>query len=93
MKKYHYFAHVSPQGISPWHFIDAVLGGRTHEGENLSANIYPANSVIDAWMNSPEHRENILDSSFNAVGFATCYTTVHGIDSNGLVVVQHFATE
>ena len=40
-------------------------------GENLARG-YTEEQVTTAWMNSPEHRENLLDPVFKNVGFATC---------------------
>jgi uncharacterized protein YkwD len=46
-------------------------------GEDLARN-YSENSVVNAWMNSPTHREIILDPEFNqiAVGKKGIYTVL-----------------
>ena len=37
-------------------------------GENIAYNFPDAASVMNAWMNSPGHRANILDSSYTEIG-------------------------
>lgn len=64
-----YFAHVSPDGIQP--FTWARKRGYRYSliGENLAVG-YSGTSVVDGWMRSPGHRENILQRSFDEVGLA-----------------------
>lgn len=72
-----YFAHRSPDGRD---FADRILatgyaprGARWTVGENLAWGSAPAGDpawVIDAWMDSAGHRENVLRSSFRDVGIA-----------------------
>ncbi|HCS79343.1 TPA: hypothetical protein DIV55_06435, partial [Patescibacteria group bacterium] len=47
-------------------------------------------SVVGAWMNSPSHRENILDSNFKEIGVAVADGKLTGTD--GILVVQMFGT-
>lgn len=54
-----YYAHVRPDGSDPSTLID-----RVHSyGENIAAGFGSAAEVMDAWLNSPGHRANILDSN------------------------------
>ena len=64
-----YFDHVSPDGIEP--FVWATRRGYHYRliGENLAVG-YRGTSVVDGWMRSPGHRENILTAGFNEVGIA-----------------------
>jgi uncharacterized protein YkwD len=39
-------------------------------GENLALGYRSSQSVVNGWMNSPGHRENILTSGFDEVGIA-----------------------
>lgn len=57
------------------------------EGENLAKYYFNVDDVIDAWMNSPGHRENILRSQFTSVGIS-CYKTSDG----GCFWAQSFTT-
>ena len=69
MQSRHYFAHVDPDGHYIWDKIVAL--GYTpylQLGENLAINFYDTESLISAWMNSPEHRANILNDGFRDQG-------------------------
>jgi hypothetical protein len=65
MQTRHYFAHVDPDGHYIWDKIVA-LGYTPYEqlGENIAINFYDTESLDDAWMQSPEHRANILNAGF-----------------------------
>jgi uncharacterized protein YkwD len=39
-----------------------------YTGENLAMNIDSAAEVVEAWMNSPSHRENMLNPHFTEIG-------------------------
>src|SRR3989344_6790127 len=51
-----YFAHTSPEGLTPWHWI--IQAGYLFEraGEKLAVNFNGSEDVVRAWMNSPLHR-------------------------------------
>jgi len=42
-------------------------------GENIAFNYPDDNSVMTAWMNSPDHRANILDPDFTQIGVGIAY--------------------
>ncbi|MFH1827230.1 MAG: CAP domain-containing protein [bacterium] len=65
-----YWAHFSPTGKSPWDFITSEGYKYEYAGENLAKNFLFSDKVVDAWMTSPSHRENILRKDFSEVGFA-----------------------
>lgn len=64
-----YFDHVSPDGMQP--FIWASRRGYLYRliGENLAIG-FRGTSVVDGWMRSPGHRDNILQRGFDEVGIA-----------------------
>lgn len=64
-----YWSHDSPSGETPWQFIIESGYGYNKAGENLAYGFNDAGGVLAAWMNSPEHRENVLDSDYTEVGF------------------------
>jgi hypothetical protein len=66
-----YFSHVSPEGLSPWYWFEAVGYKFQYAGENLAVNFSESVDVERAWMNSPGHRSNILNSKFTEIGIAT----------------------
>jgi hypothetical protein len=64
-----YWSHVTPDGQQPWSFIDATGYKYQAAGENLAYGFGTSSEVIEAWMNSPEHRANILNANYRDVGF------------------------
>ena len=66
----HYFSHVSPDGIQPWQWVDKRGYDYHAMGENLAVGYSSAESVVDGWMHSPEHRANVLKPAFDEVGVA-----------------------
>lgn len=64
-----YFAHVDPDGNYIWPTI--VADGYTPYttlGENLAINFPDTESLMSAWIDSPTHRENILNAAFQDQG-------------------------
>lgn len=83
-----YWAHNSPTGKTPWDFILSSGYRYTVAGENLAKNFSSSGGVVDAWMASPSHRDNILKSSYKDVGFAVVNGTLNGEETT--LVVQMF---
>lgn len=69
MVKRNYWAHNTPDGNTPWVFIDQT--GYTYQkaGENLAYGFASSKDTVTGWMNSPSHKENLLDPSYREVGF------------------------
>lgn len=85
-----YFAHTSPSGLTPWYWFQKVGYNFTYAGENLAVNFTDSEDVINAWMNSPSHRENILNGNFTEIGIATAQGTYNG--KSAVFAVQLFGT-
>lgn len=64
-----YFAHTSPDGIEPFEWVQHRGYRYRLIGENLAVG-YRGTAVVDGWMRSPGHRENILQRGFDEVGIA-----------------------
>lgn len=74
-----YFAHDSPDGQG----IDVLAGQVGYNfvliGENLAlGNFRSEESLIQGWMDSPGHRENILHQQYQEIGLATKLDTFEG---------------
>ncbi|MBR4530560.1 MAG: CAP domain-containing protein [Lachnospiraceae bacterium] len=59
------FSHTRPDG-SDWYTVNETI----MYGENLAEFYDSPDSVVSAWMNSPTHRENIMDGSFQTCGIS-----------------------
>ena len=86
-----YWAHYGPDGKSPWDFINQSGYRYTVAGENLAKNFGSSQAVVDAWMASPSHRENILKADYKYVGFAVVNGKINGEETT--LVVQMFGTQ
>lgn len=85
-----YWAHNSPIGKTPWDFIIASGYRYTLAGENLAKNFQTSGGVVDAWMASPSHRDNVLKEGYREVGFAVVNGVLNGEETT--LVVQMFGT-
>lgn len=66
-----YFEHISPDGRGPSDVVDAVGYEYIRVGENLALGNFTSDSdLVQAWMDSPGHRANILHTGFDAIGIA-----------------------
>ncbi|MCR4325162.1 MAG: CAP domain-containing protein [Candidatus Curtissbacteria bacterium] len=83
-----YWAHNSPTGVTPWFFISGAGYKYVFAGENLARDFSSASSTVEAWMNSPSHRNNILDRNFKEIGVAVTNGKLG--DKEGSLVVQMF---
>ncbi|MFT5037005.1 MAG: hypothetical protein ACI9VM_000577 [Candidatus Azotimanducaceae bacterium] len=85
-----YFAHHSPDGISPWHWFSQVGYNFVHAGENLAIYFTDSDEVMQAWMNSPSHRANIMNDTYTEIGIGTASGMYQGAQT--VFVVQLFGT-
>ncbi len=85
-----YWAHFAPSGKTPWDFILGAGYKFTFAGENLAKNFYSSPEVVNAWMNSPTHRDNLLNGSYKDIGIAIAEGTLNGQKTT--LVVQEFGT-
>lgn len=85
-----YFAHVSPDGVTPWHWIRAEGYNYSLAGENLAIDFHEAEDLVAAWMASPGHRDNLINSEYTESGLAVVSGEFNG--STSIVVVHMFGT-
>ncbi|KKT58491.1 MAG: hypothetical protein UX91_C0006G0029 [Candidatus Amesbacteria bacterium GW2011_GWB1_47_19] len=85
-----YWSHVSPAGTQPWTFITAAGYSYRYAGENLARDFSDPDSVVQAWMNSPSHRENMLSNRYRDMGVAVADGNLGGRETT--LVVQMFGT-
>jgi len=63
-----YFAHNSPTYGSPFKMMESFGIRYSAAGENIAMGQQSPSQVMNAWMNSPGHRNNILSPSFTQIG-------------------------
>jgi uncharacterized protein YkwD len=86
-----YWAHVSPDGTTPWVFIKNAGYEYLYAGENLARGFTTAPDTVNAWMASPTHRENLLSPNFKEIGFAVKAGSLTGAET--ILVVQEFGSK
>ena len=74
-----YFDHVSPNGQTPTERIKAEgypnvapcgCARQTYYGENIARGQKTPEEVMQDWMNSQGHKDNILSKNFKEIGVA-----------------------
>jgi hypothetical protein len=83
-----YWAHIAPDGTTPWAFITSSGYRYVYAGENLAKDFQSSDDVIRAWMNSPSHRKNILNDKYQDIGVAVVNGELNGYETT--LVVQMF---
>jgi uncharacterized YkwD family protein len=65
-----YFDHTSPTYGSPFEMMKTYKISYSYAGENIAMGQKTAQAVMNAWMNSPGHRANILNAKYTTIGVA-----------------------
>lgn len=87
-----YYGHQNPK---TGQYIDAyarqIDPAIQYYAENLAGGVYPTNQTyVDAWLNSPGHKTNMLNPLYTQTGAATC--VLPGTASNDIIAAQEFAS-
>jgi len=84
-----YFAHDSPSGVKVGDLAEKVGYEFIAIGENLAlGNFENDEALLKAWMDSPGHRANILNSQYQEIGVAVLKGAFEG--NTTWLAVQHF---
>jgi hypothetical protein len=83
-----YWAHFAPDGTSPWSFFLSFGYKYSYAGENLARDFPDAALAVAAWMNSPSHRENMLNPNYRDIGIGVVEGNLAGVDTT--IIVQFF---
>nr|WP_236838512.1 CAP domain-containing protein [Caldalkalibacillus salinus] len=85
MQANNYFSHSSPTYGSPFDMMRDMGVSYQAAAENIAQGQPTAEAVVDAWMNSEGHRQNIMNGSFTHIGV--------GYNENGHYWTQMFITK
>jgi uncharacterized protein YkwD len=83
-----YFAHISPSNYKWSDFIKEQGYNYIYAGENLAKDYENSREIISAWIESPSHRENILNPDYVDTGIAVSFNRSNL--SSGILVAQEF---
>jgi len=70
MAQYDYFAHEGRDGSSPADRLTRAGYGWKAVGENIAAGPTTPESVVEGWIQSPQHCENLMAPQFREMGVA-----------------------
>ena len=85
-----YWSHDTPNGETPWRFISDAGYKYQKAGENLAYGFSDSQQILTAWLNSPEHRANVLNGSYTQVGFGIAHSSDFVGHGSATVVVAMY---
>ncbi|HEX8619996.1 MAG TPA: CAP domain-containing protein [Thermoanaerobaculia bacterium] len=88
MEEESFWAHRSPDGMSPFTWVTVREYEFRSVGENLASGFETARLLVDAWMESPGHRANILSRDFEDCGIAIIDGSTKGPATGKSIVVM-----
>jgi hypothetical protein len=83
-----YWAHNSPSGKNPWVWFKEAGYSYVYAGENLAKDFGSTDRLMAAWMASPTHRDNVVNSKYSEIGVAVVPGSLQGQET--VLVVQLF---
>lgn len=86
----HYYQTEEGANVNPWQFILDQGYEYHHAGENLARDFFDAEVLVQAWMDSPAHKANILSEQYKEIGVAVVDGPFFDRE-NTTLVVQLFA--
>lgn len=87
MEDENYWGHVSPDGREPFVWLRPDGYDYQFAGENLASGFDTAEVLVEAWMESKGHRQNILSPLYHDCGVAIVEGSTTGRASGKSVVV------
>lgn len=83
-----YWAHTAPDGTTPWYWLREANYQYAYAGENLAKGFRTSSALTRAWMDSPQHRDNMLNPNYEQIGFAVIEGRLNG-ETTKLVVAMY----
>lgn len=87
-----YWSHNTPEGNPPWVFFSAAGYEYKAAGENLAYGFDNSDTTVVAWMNSPGHRANIMNTTYTEVGFGIANVENYQDTGPQTIVVAMYGT-
>jgi uncharacterized protein YkwD len=84
-----FFSHTGSDGSSPWDRIQATGYKYSLAAENIAAGYSTPQAVVQGWMNSAGHRQNILNCDLEEIGVG--YRNLE--NDSGQVNYHHYWTQ
>lgn len=87
-----YWSHKTSDGQEPWIFMKAEGYRYEYAGENLAYGFATNKKVVDSWISSPEHYENIVKPNYVDVGYGICDSGNFMGEGRQTLIVQFFGS-
>ena len=87
----HSYLGQNNQLVEPWQFFTDLDYQYLYAGENLAKDFSTTESLINAWLESPGHRANLLSDRYTQVGISIVEGPYLG-ENNSVLVVQFLGT-
>ena len=84
-----YFSHTGLDGRQPWDRAEDSGYNYYTIGENIAAGQLTPEEVVQAWIDSPPHLENLMNPAFTEIGIGYEYLQ----DDTGLINYNHYWTQ
>ncbi|MBX2865451.1 MAG: calcium-binding protein [Leptolyngbyaceae cyanobacterium MAG.088] len=84
-----FFSHTGLNGSAPWDRAEEEGYTANSMGENIAAGQTTPEQVVEAWINSPGHRENLLNPNYTEMGVGYVYLE----NDTGNVNYNHYWTQ
>lgn len=91
MAKEQFFAHTAPDGTVAWDYFKKVGYNYQIAGENLALTNQGVDNVIQGWLNSPTHRDNLLNEAYTDMGIGMAAFGEYQGHKNTYVIVAFYA--
>ena len=88
---YEYWDHLSPSNKPPWLFVLDAGYDYAFAGENLAKDFTDNQSLVEAWMESDDHRANILSPDYEDI--AVIFGSGQIDDQPTILIVQFFGKQ
>jgi len=88
MEEESFWSHESPEGQSPFEWLDRRAYHFRAAGENLAYGFETARLLVQSWMESPGHRANILSPAYEDCGIAIIDGSTLGPATGKSIVVM-----
>lgn len=85
---YQYWDHLSPSQTPPWTFILNAGYDYAYAGENLARDFVDNAKLVESWMNSPEHKANIMSPYYQDTSVIFGSGTIDGQET--VLIIQMF---
>lgn len=85
-----YWSHNTPDGKAPWYFVEQAGYAYAKAGENLAYGFGTSSETITGWMNSPAHKDNLLDGAYTEVGFGFINASSYNNSGQQTIVVAMY---